>query len=92
MEVTNFSEMYSLDYDLKQLFAMNQKWSENQVFTMLDTPRQTSALVYYKNCAAAFTLANGEILYIKKEHKCSATFSNMFFFLLTIYVLIFFFF
>lgn len=66
MEVTNFSEMYSLDYDLKQLFAMNQKWSENQVFTMLDTPRQTSALVYYKNCAAAFTLANGEILYIKK--------------------------
>ena len=66
MEITKFSEMYSLDYNLNQLFAMNQKWSENQVFTSLNTPRQTSALVYYKNCAATFTLANGKILHIKK--------------------------
>ncbi len=66
MEITKFSEMYSLDYNLNQLFAMNQKWSENQVLTSLNTPRQTSALVYYKNCAATFTLANGKILHIKK--------------------------
>ena len=66
MEISKFSEMYSLDYNLNQLFAMNQKWSENQVFTSLNTPRQTSALVYYKNCAATFTLANGKILHIKK--------------------------
>jgi hypothetical protein len=66
MEITKFSEMYSLDYNLNQLFAMNQKWSENQVYTSLNTPRQTSALVYYKNCAATFTLANGKILHIKK--------------------------
>lgn len=36
MEITKFSEMYSLDYNLNQLFAMNQKWSENQVLTSLN--------------------------------------------------------
>ncbi len=66
MDIIKFSAMYSLDYNLKQLFAMNQKWSENQMFTMWDTPRQTSALVYYKNCAATYTLTSGEILHIKK--------------------------
>ena len=66
MEIIHFGEMYHLDYNLKQLFAMNQKWAENQEFTMLDYPRKTSALVYYKNCAATFTLEQGEILHIKK--------------------------
>lgn len=66
MKIIHFSQMYHLDYNLKQLFAMNQKWTENQEFTMLDYPRKTSALVYYKNCAATFTLEQGEILHIKK--------------------------
>lgn len=66
MEVIKFNQMYRSDYNLRQLFAMNQNWSENQMFSTWNTPRQTSALLYCKNCAATYTLVNGEILHIKK--------------------------
>lgn len=44
---------------------MDQQWSENQVFTMSEHPRQTSALLYFKNCAAVYTLPNGDTVDVK---------------------------
>jgi len=66
MNTIFFSDMYSLDYHLTHLFTMNQKWTEGQEFSRLIRPRQTSALVYYRNCEASFTLPDGDVLPVKK--------------------------
>ena len=59
MEVIKFNKMVHLDYHLKHLFAMDQKWSENQVFSMWNAPRKTSAFLYFKNSGAVYTLPDG---------------------------------
>lgn len=65
MNLIKFSIMYNLDYHIGHLFAMNQRWVENQTWTMMEHPRQTSALLYYNNCAATYTLPDGERIHIQ---------------------------
>lgn len=67
MNVVDFRNMYSLDYNLKCLFAMNQRWKDNRVFAMWNSPRPTNALLYFKNCAATFTFPDNEKLYVKQN-------------------------
>ncbi len=65
MNLIKFSIMFNSDYHIGHLFAMNQRWAENQTWMMLDHPRQTSALLYFKNCAATYTLPDGERMHIQ---------------------------
>lgn len=66
MKLIKFSKMYGLDYSIKHLFAMNQRWAENQTLAVLERPRKTSALVYFKNCSATYTPVSGETVHVKK--------------------------
>lgn len=66
MRVINFSEMFSSDYNIKRLFAMNQKWADGNTYSCMGRPRQTSAFIYFKNCDAIYTLASNETIHVNK--------------------------
>ncbi len=66
MKLIKFSKMYGLDYTIKHVFAMDQKWSDNQTFSVLERPRKTSAFVYFINCDATYTPVTGETVCVKK--------------------------
>lgn len=49
MNINPFFELHTYDYNVSQIFAMNQTWSNNQQFTM-NIPRPTNALLFLDNC------------------------------------------
>lgn len=65
MNIIQFRDMYQTDYNLKHLFAMNQKWKNRSSFSMWDAPRKTSALLFYRNCSAVYDFPNGDSLSVK---------------------------
>lgn len=67
MRLVKFSEMFKMDYSLGHIFAMNQQWADDQIYTILmRKPRDSCALVYYKNCAATYFATTGEIIHANK--------------------------
>lgn len=63
MKIISFRDMYQMDYHLKHLFAMNQRWDTRTFFNTGDTPRKTSAFLFCRHCAASYTFPGGETLY-----------------------------
>ena len=60
MEKIEFLKLYELDYNLSDIFAINQYWKENTNFKMT-TPRRTSGLVYFCGCSAIYGFNNTEL-------------------------------
>ena len=48
-----FSELYTTDFSLRDLFAMSQRWCP-QVWFARDTPRRTSGIIYLSHCTGQY--------------------------------------
>lgn len=46
-----FFKLHTQDYNISEIFAMNQRWGNNQEFVM-KIPRPTNALLFLDNCSA----------------------------------------
>lgn len=81
MEQIEFSQLYTMDYTLGDLFAMRQSWKDGYTFRML-SPRPTCALVYLKSCDArydfpeggGFTAPVGSVICLPQGSRYSTTF------------------
>ena len=62
MELIEFLDLYSTDYNLYKMYARNQRWRNGQEFFMLNKCRETSALVYLKDSRAEYHLDSGKCL------------------------------
>lgn len=58
-----FFELYAVDYDLCDLFAMRQHWKEGAVFRM-EHPRSTNCLLYFSGCCGEYTENDGRRTFI----------------------------
>ena len=83
MKITNFTELYTSDFKLKKLFAMNQHWANGSVFSMMREKRKTSALLLLKNCNIAYNVGGetavyekGSIIYLPQGSLYSSHFSS----------------
>ncbi len=62
----SIENLTSTNFDIKKIFAMNQRWGNNAQFQM-NQPRPTDALMYFCDCDAEFAPKDGsEPIYIKK--------------------------
>ena len=61
MEIIDFSKLYELDFNLKNLFAVKQYWKEKSYFKM-SNPRKTSCLLLLCGCSAKYKFDAGELL------------------------------
>ena len=59
MNTIAFKDLYGLDFNIHQLFAVNQKWPDGREFSCLESKRPTSALLYLKDCDISYRTANG---------------------------------
>ena len=64
MKVMSMDFAYSGEYELSEMFAMNQHWIERKYFNM-QIPRPTSALLYAVGCELEYRW-NNEFLYVKR--------------------------
>lgn len=61
MEIIDFSKLYELDFNLKNLFAVKQYWKEKSYFKM-SNPRKTSCLLLLCGCSAKYKFDDGELM------------------------------
>lgn len=82
MKLSAFCELYSAEYNIKNIFAMDQYWNEKQQFNM-NNARPTDALLLFSGCGAYFfdnktksgiTIPKGSIFYIPSGSTYSWTF------------------
>ena len=83
MNILDFTELYTTDFKLKKLFAMNQHWENGCVFSMMREARKTSALLLLKNCNIEYTVdgdseifEKGSILYLPQGSLYTSRFSS----------------
>ena len=67
MQYLDFNELYQADYDLDDLFVMNQNWQDGDFFSTISAPRKTSALLYFANCDAIYTFPDKTELHVLKN-------------------------
>lgn len=60
MKVVEFKDLLFSDFNMRRLFAMNQRWDDGRVFSMLRKRRETSAFLYLKDTSAEYILENGQ--------------------------------
>lgn len=65
MKKIGFSKLYELDYDLSELFAVQQFWKEGTTFRMIN-PRRTSCLLYFCGCSATYKLTNNRLVHVAR--------------------------
>ena len=58
----DFKDLYKTDFQITDLFAMHQKWSNGAYFDSLSKPKRTDALLYLKSCHAHYTFENKDEL------------------------------
>lgn len=61
MKIMSFSELYTMDYNMSSLIAMNQNWREKKLFVM-SSPRPTNALLLFCGCEGMFHSYDGKTL------------------------------
>ena len=55
----SFSDLYTMDFDITDIFAMRQKWYRGLTFTM-DRPRKSTGIIYLNGCVGEYTSAYSE--------------------------------
>lgn len=55
-----FSDLYSADYELTDIYAERQKWVDGVLFSRLDRPRKVNALIFLNGCSGVYTNSRGE--------------------------------
>ena len=62
-----FSDLYTLEYSLTDIYAEYQKWTDGSCFTRLDRPRKVSALIFLNGCSGMYTNSRGEVFYAPQK-------------------------
>ena len=57
----NFNELHKTDFQLINIFALHQKWSNGDCFTM-ESARKTAALLYLEDCSAEYSMGTSKRL------------------------------
>ena len=60
MEISNFYQLNTEEYNISHLYAMQQKWDNRKIF--INQNRKTSALLYLHDSSIHYRLAGGELL------------------------------
>ena len=55
----SFSELYGMDFELTDLFAMRQIWKKGIVFNM-DHPRKSCGIIFLNGCVGEYTTFKGD--------------------------------
>ena len=58
MKTISFHELYTLDFELSDLFGQKQKWIKGVLFRM-DHPRHSSAVIYLNGCHGKYINKRG---------------------------------
>lgn len=67
MDCVKMNHLNTVDFNLSNLFAMNQCWENNHVFEMrVHTGRPTSAFLYIEDCTAEYVFENRKSMTAKK--------------------------
>jgi len=63
MKLCTFEELYTLDFELTDIFAQKQKWIDGILFERRN-PRKTGAFIYLNGCTGQYTdLVSGKTFY-----------------------------
>ena len=82
MKLSSFSALYSAEYNVQSIFAMDQYWNEKQQFNM-NNARPTDALLLFSGCGAKYLdsktndsimINKGSLFYIPSGSTYSWTF------------------
>ena len=72
MLVKNITELYDADYNITNIFSMEQYWKNNSVFKMT-SPRESACMLYLCGCDAVytendktFTVEKNSVIYIPR--------------------------
>lgn len=52
-KIINFEQLYYTDFEIKNIFAMRQRWIKGAVFNM-SQPRKSTGIILLKNCRASY--------------------------------------
>ena len=67
MDCVKMNHLNTVDFNLSNLFAMNQCWTNNHVFEMsVHTGRPTSAFLYMEDCTAEYIFDNRKSMTAEK--------------------------
>lgn len=70
-----FAELYTMDFEIKDIVAIRQKWRDGVIFHM-DHPRKSSAIIYLNGCSGEYT-SDGKTIYAPcKSLVCLPAFST----------------
>ena len=50
------------DFNLNEIFVMDQYWADGEAFNVLSKPKATHSLLYFQGCAGHYELASGKEL------------------------------
>ena len=59
-EFLSFSELYGMDFELTDIFAMRQIWTKGVTFNM-DHPRKSTGILYLNGCVGDYSCRNGRL-------------------------------
>lgn len=54
-----FTELYSMDYDLEDIYAQRQRWSDGALYRK-DRPRKSNGLIFLNGCSGKYTDRYGQ--------------------------------
>ena len=57
-DIISFSELYTMDFEITDVFAMRQRWKTGAVFNM-DHPRKSTAILFLNGCVGEYYCADG---------------------------------
>lgn len=61
-EIITFDKLYTADYELCDIYAERQTWTDGVLFTR-DRPRKSSGLIFLNGCAGEYTGSDGKGFY-----------------------------
>lgn len=70
----SFSELYTMDFEIRDIVAIRQKWCDGVVFHM-DHPRKSSAIIYLNGCSGEYTSGGNTVIAPCKSLVCLPAFS-----------------
>jgi hypothetical protein len=62
-----FSDLYTSEYTLTDIYAECQKWTDGSCFSRLDRPRKVSALIFLNGCSGTYTNSRGEVFHAAQK-------------------------
>jgi hypothetical protein len=65
-DVIGINEAVQLEFEIKDVFSMHQRWRNGQVFNTLLHPKTNHAFLYFQNGSGKYTDSKGNTFYAQK--------------------------